>query len=1382
MSAGHGHHHPPTDILSGSWASPSDPVDASASSLDPQLDPSQHRRRALPPQPRPAAPAPAVQGTCQTQPPDGRAGLCRPPEASATASGTPAPYVHGGTGRTRVSLRPEPDPDSALHGSGPGPPAPGSVQDQSSGALLLPPLPAPAGPSRPAHGLLPACSQEGLPPVAVEGEGHGPAFGGYDEGPAAVPAPTLRLRQPLPALRLGLEGGPRAEGDACGCGQRPLDGIDTTAAGAASDPRRGRISVRLLPVWEGQRWTQPTAPLRPCAAQQAGAQPSSLSWAASDVADTGLVGTEPPPAFEEPGRGGEQVPGHERGEALAAAGLLCSAQGTAAVFGQAAGDAAGVQAPSGRQPAVPAVLLPSPTAAAVAAAAGALARVGGAPRGRGSAGAGGGTTFVRAPGAAEGGGGGGGRGLGAGGDEAARILMAVIMRCRNWRQLQALLHEYGSTAVNAFHVAAALKCLSRMQLPAPEGGGGEVQAFLSELEATFRQLLTASWAQARTAPPAPPGGPRSGGMGQPHGPRGPGVAAEPSRPQLGPRQLANCLAALAQLRDGGWRLAEDRWLLHLAAAAAARWRLETFPPQELTTLLYAVAKLGHRPSPRWLEGACEAVAAAASTRRLSPRQLATCLWALAVMRWRPSPAFLAAWLAASYEAMPYFSPYDVSQSLWALASLYSGGEGIAAGESMSTSPGAAKATAARLPPHWVAAALGRCRQVLRPGRCAPQDVALAMWGVARLGLAAPPGWAEGVAAALLAAAPTALEACRPVDVGLLMWALAALRARPPPTHMARLLRAAARLGAAGRLAEQDMANVLGALGSLRYQPPPHVLRALGRRLAQLLTADGGGEVAAAAVQGRRAHVAGPAAAQARPPPLAPPGPQLIATALWACVRLQLDPGSRLMGLMVAAARRRAAAFGPHSAALMLYGIARATQLGWLAPAEGDAGVDGAGLRRPAAPPLAPLLEAALQRMAGVELGAPAADADGGPPTGTRAATEAAVGREQERGGEGEACPPRSLPVMLWSLAALSFQPGEEAMRGLLVHSVEVLPRLSAREAGVVAASLAALRYRPPPLWLERMERLLDQHAAQAPAQAQAQGGWGGGARPTAATPGAAAARGPAAAGLGPAGPWAPPRSPRRWEAAATEPGARAADLQAPARARVSVFAQPRGAAHAGPQGGQQLGAAAAGGGVGADAGPRSEPEVGLAEAVALLRAALARLRRKAADPEQGQRQGQAGRRGPAAARAQRQARKRGGAAGGAESPRRGGVRQDAAPGAVRGGGGRSRERAERLVLRVGKTRAGRPRLALSRRAAQGRGTGQAGCVQGGGGELLARQGDGEAAGWRPSLGELAGGEARAWAERRASYVRAEDQEAREVAVVAAGASASAHSGLDHWFR
>ncbi|GLC68043.1 hypothetical protein PLESTF_000638800 [Pleodorina starrii] len=714
---------------------------------------------------------------------------------------------------------------------------------------------------------------------------------------------------------------------------------------------------------------------------------------------------------------------------------------------------------------------------------------------------------------------------------AARRLMRAITGCHHWRQLRALLQEYGD-CLNALHVTAALGKLTRMQLPpppspspprvppslpergspclslpaggklAPAGEVAEVQILLSHLEIALRRHIDVAWAGSGGL--ADPGGGSGSGGGRGSDCSGGGgvrpghvnaitagsaawiadMACEASAtaaeaelygitPRLGPRQLATSLAALARMRSVGWPVAEDRALLGAAVALSGFWQLESFPSQELTTLVYSLAKLGHHPGRTWLEAACDAAAGAAAQRHMCARQLSTFLWALATLRHQPGEAFMTAWTKAAVRAMARFSAYDISQALWALATLHRArsppplaAAGATAAAELLLPCATAPALPHGLPEVFVRAALGRAKAVLRSagggrGDCVPQDVCNILWAVSQLQLGPPRAWVTVVASALLSAPDAAIASCRPADLAGLLWALARmLPASPPPRgEMLRVVRAAARL--VGQCGEQDMSNIFWALGSMRFVPPPRVMHAFGLRLLQLC------------VQGAA-------------------GPQLLSTALWCCVRLHVPPRPALLRQLLAAAARSAPQFDPRSAPLLLYSLARLHHLGWL-PAEACQPLEPARVRQQSpqslqhhrgrstiAWPAWPEVAESWQRdgQAKPRSGVRADGMSAAPPPpasllpldlgpfldvalGGMAEVEAEVGR-----------PRLALPVLLWSVARLGHQPDEGWTRAYLAHTFEVLPQLSLAEACLVVSALLRLGHLPPPLWLARMEQLM----------------------------------------------------------------------------------------------------------------------------------------------------------------------------------------------------------------------------------------------------------------------------------------------------------------------
>ncbi|GFR40584.1 hypothetical protein Agub_g1164 [Astrephomene gubernaculifera] len=701
-------------------------------------------------------------------------------------------------------------------------------------------------------------------------------------------------------------------------------------------------------------------------------------------------------------------------------------------------------------------------------------------------------TYSDSPSGNGGGGGGGGGGAGAAAGEAA----AAAAREELQALIAGLLGAFHRHLLATWSAAAATTTTTSSTTTTPPGSSSSSSSSSSIDVANHRSSelleaaggnipLAAAGAAASAAAVATGIGPSSSPA-----PAVPTQQGMPSEcPGLGPRQLVNGLAVLARLRAARWADAgpggsssgSSREVVGLAvAAAAACWRLEeAFPPQELTTLLSSVAKLGYRPSPSWMEAVCAAVSAAAAAGRLSPRQLATALWSLATLRYRPSPTFMNTWLRASAIAMPYFNAYDVSQALWSLATLHR--------------PSAMTSATHGLPKAWVNAALARAAAVLRPGAAAtPQDVCNTLWAVARLQLAPPPAWSASVAATLLTAPYGTLQRCRPYDIASLMWAVATLLCRTPPpaAQLHRLTDVAADLAAAGRLSEQDLGNVLWSLGVLRLLPDRRVLGALCAGLA------------GAAARGQA-------------------GPQVVATAVWFLARLRLRPDRRLLLSLLTSASRCAAAaaataagdgeaqsgvkvvaFGSHSAALLLYGLARLKHLDCL-PLSLDLVGDATELSPPPSPP-----PSATTTAAAAATGQSLSAALPPPPSWLRPILNAALhgltaaGFEASNAGAaagnvvaggGGGSPQRTLPVLLWSVARLGYRPEESWVRCVLVHSVELLPLLSLAETCLVVSALRWLRCRPPQLWLQRVQQLLrtrwlpaQQEAARALAEAEAE--------------------------------------------------------------------------------------------------------------------------------------------------------------------------------------------------------------------------------------------------------------------------------------------------------
>ena len=517
-----------------------------------------------------------------------------------------------------------------------------------------------------------------------------------------------------------------------------------------------------------------------------------------------------------------------------------------------------------------------------------------------------------------------------------------------------------------------------------------------------------------------------------------------------------------------------------------------------------------------------------------PQELCTLLWALATLRLHPGPAWLEAWTSACLPRLPAFSPRDLTQTLWALATLRYHREGH--GRNSSSSCGGGGGGDAT----WALAALSRAAATARG--FSARDLANLLWACARLSLLddlsvlGGPGadattsssssssssssvmhqsrefdggssggggmtasWWLSTMLAPLAASEVALSRVKPRDAAEMLWALGRIGQRPPPRLLHALLWRFTSCGppplpAAGgssssssshtpgqpppsqQLCVQDVANVCWALAVLRFQPHGSLregLVAMATWVAevgferpgynslkggpQFVSQVEAGDPSAAAKdawhgreddvhQGRgRASVADDGAFLM----IGADVGLALPVVLWSLTRLGWAADAPM--LMAAAARAAAASsateLSPQGASMMLYCFARA------------------GYR-----PRPVLLARLLARLC------PEGDSDGVPssasatttaPIRALAASEAAAAvaagnlREGRHGGGIRA---QTAAIVLWSLGKLRFCPPDAWTRRLLVHTVHLLPRASPGELCNLAKGLAMLRFRPDALW------------------------------------------------------------------------------------------------------------------------------------------------------------------------------------------------------------------------------------------------------------------------------------------------------------------------------
>ncbi|KAI8463021.1 MAG: hypothetical protein J3K34DRAFT_527335 [Monoraphidium minutum] len=308
-------------------------------------------------------------------------------------------------------------------------------------------------------------------------------------------------------------------------------------------------------------------------------------------------------------------------------------------------------------------------------------------------------------------------------------------------------------------------------------------------------------------------------------------AAAARAPEMTPQGLANVAWALARLRapppprlaaallagsggamrsfsgqelaDVGWaavtlRLAPppgwgDAWL------AAAQARLERADDVAASRLLWAAARLGLAPSDEWRGVAWRAVSRALPAA--GAHSAALLLWSATAL-WAPAgglpPRQRSALLRRVVASLPAAGPADVAVVLQALAA---GGGGGAPDDAIAAALLAR--TCALVPAMsvgqmtqalWAVARLRldagepllkRCASKLFYGLAAARagDLAVGLWGLARLGWVPPAGWA-GV---LFSQVQSLARDFRPRELVALLSALAELRLLPPPSVLGALL-------------------------------------------------------------------------------------------------------------------------------------------------------------------------------------------------------------------------------------------------------------------------------------------------------------------------------------------------------------------------------------------------------------------------------------------------------------------------------------------------------------------------------------------------------------------------------------------------------------------
>ncbi|GBF99441.1 hypothetical protein Rsub_11927 [Raphidocelis subcapitata] len=346
--------------------------------------------------------------------------------------------------------------------------------------------------------------------------------------------------------------------------------------------------------------------------------------------------------------------------------------------------------------------------------------------------------------------------------------------------LAQLPHYSERCVANSLHSAAVLDMRDRELLGALADAAAAV-ARSGEL--TPQGIANVGWAFARLRLPPPPA--LSAALL---------AASAAALPRFNPQELADIGWAVAALRlalPPGWGAA---WLDATRAALPRAGELG------LARLMWAAARMGLAPDDAWLNAAWEA--AARRLRSASAHSAASMVWAVCRL-WAPTggpePAQLEALLARCAATLPQARAADVTVALMGLASCGAPLDGQPAQAAAAVMDRAASLlpsmsvrqvaqllwAAARLRVPLDSASLARAASKLfyGIGSARANDLAMGLWGLARLGLRTPAAWG-GV---IFARVDALSRDFKPPEVVALLSALAELRLPPPPSVLAALL-------------------------------------------------------------------------------------------------------------------------------------------------------------------------------------------------------------------------------------------------------------------------------------------------------------------------------------------------------------------------------------------------------------------------------------------------------------------------------------------------------------------------------------------------------------------------------------------------------------------
>lgn len=361
-------------------------------------------------------------------------------------------------------------------------------------------------------------------------------------------------------------------------------------------------------------------------------------------------------------------------------------------------------------------------------------------------------------------------------------LTRAILACRSYSQLHPLLVDNGGE-FNVYHTCA---CFSRVvELQAAGLGPREARLFFKDgctvLTGAVRRQLAAS--------------------------------------ELHPRACVTVAYGLARLE------LPDRDVL-VGLSAAVEPHLTSLAPQGLSSLVWALAKLGYQPPPRWMDGFLAACVTALKAFRPADTSLVLC--ALAKLGFKAAPERLQALLAHARANLSFYNGHSLCSVVYGLALAQQ-------------HPG----------PEWLEAVQARAVQ-LTPAGFTPQGMTKLAWAVARLGAEPTPPFlallsahlaphiagqhpkplasaARGKAASAAAGVPLPY---RGIDYATLLYALGVWEHGLPRKASGRVL--AALHGELPSLEPNQLCNVAWACARLRLYPIQSWFKVWFDRTFQLL--------------------------------------------------------------------------------------------------------------------------------------------------------------------------------------------------------------------------------------------------------------------------------------------------------------------------------------------------------------------------------------------------------------------------------------------------------------------------------------------------------------------------------------------------------------------